>query len=452
MTLADYTVIGVPPDLTEAEFVAILDAAHSPALGAASAVWNYCRRRGVSPAFLLAMFRHESGYGLKGTATQTHSWGNTRSPSFGGVPEMGTVPGRSGTFPVFKDWIDGGISTAARWLDYAPYRDRTTVRQIIGIWAPVSDGNEPEIYSKAVLASIEEWTKGAPPVAPRIAIAAGHHNTDGGNSFEQQQTGELAEAVARHCRRLGFDVAVLTPDGPDADTDRGDGQFPGGLWDVALAAAALVPPPAIFLECHTEGGGTTGVFAIYPDWGTDVDTDVRDTLGPLASKKIAAATGLALRRAGKDGKPGVCSEKETGVGLSGSRLGIFNKSAAIAATSTRLIIEYGAHDKEPDLAIVKLPSFYDAAGKATAEAFAEFLGLHTDVTPDPPVIVPTDPIVARSYIDANGVPTTEIKWGGEMVEILGTDFVNVGIRGRNAAGDTFHRSIIDGEGKEYVKE
>lgn len=47
--MQDYRVVGLPgPDLTEAEFVAILQEAHSPALSAASAVWNYCRRRGVS--------------------------------------------------------------------------------------------------------------------------------------------------------------------------------------------------------------------------------------------------------------------------------------------------------------------------------------------------------------------------------------------------------------------
>lgn len=70
-----------------------------------------------------------------------------------------------------------------------------------------------------------------------------------------------------------------------------------------------------------------------------------------------------------------------------------------------------------------------------------------------PTEVPTgDPIVARTYIDADGVPTTEIKWGGRATEVLGTDYVNIGMRCRNAEGATYHRSIIDGEGREYVKE
>lgn len=165
MTLSDYKVIGVESDISLDTFDRILREAQSPALSSAHAVWNYCARRKVSPAFLLAIFKAESGFGLHGTATLTHSYGNTRLPNFGGVPDMGTVPGRSGVFPVFANWADGGIATAARFLDHAPYAGKTTVRGIIPVWAPPTDQNDTEAYIAAVLASITEWTKGAPPVA-----------------------------------------------------------------------------------------------------------------------------------------------------------------------------------------------------------------------------------------------------------------------------------------------
>jgi hypothetical protein len=75
------------------------------------------------------------------------------------------------------------------------------------------------------------------------------------------------------------------------------------------------------------------------------------------------------------------------------------------------------------------------------------------VAPPPQPAPPAaDPIRARSYINAQGQPETLIVWGGEAVEVLGTDFVNVGIQCLNASGDIFHRSIINGEGKEWVKE
>jgi len=95
---------------------------------------------------------------------------------------------------------------------------------------------------------------------------------------------------------------------------------------------------------------------------------------------------------------------------------------------------------------------YDANGidkdrfYGTREAF---LALGVPALQGPPQ---EDPIVARSYLDPSGVPVTEIRWGGQMTEILGTDYVNVGIRGRNAAGDVYHRSIVNGEGQAYVKE
>jgi len=63
-----------------------------------------------------------------------------------------------------------------------------------------------------------------------------------------------------------------------------------------------------------------------------------------------------------------------------------------------------------------------------------------------------DPIVARTYIDADGQPVTEIRWGGKMTEVLGTDFKDIGIRGKGPSGATYHRSILDGVGQAYVEE
>jgi hypothetical protein len=64
----------------------------------------------------------------------------------------------------------------------------------------------------------------------------------------------------------------------------------------------------------------------------------------------------------------------------------------------------------------------------------------------------TDPIVAHSYINAHGQPVTEIVWAGQAAEVLGTDYVNIGIRVKNAAGQTFHRSILNGQGQQYIEE
>lgn len=61
-------------------------------------------------------------------------------------------------------------------------------------------------------------------------------------------------------------------------------------------------------------------------------------------------------------------------------------------------------------------------------------------------------IQARTYIRADGVPVTEIVWQGQAVEVLGTDYIDIGTRVRNAQGEVYHRSILNGQGQPYVKE
>lgn len=163
--LTDYTAKGVAPDMTEAAFLAVLREAGSPVpQDAARAVYAYSAGRRLSPAFLLAMFRHESTFGRFGSAALTKSWGNTRPPSYG-VEHVG-VSERN--FSVYANWADGGVSTAARLFDHPAYAGKDTVRAIIPTWAPATDGNDPERYIAAVLADIERWA--APVPAPTLSI------------------------------------------------------------------------------------------------------------------------------------------------------------------------------------------------------------------------------------------------------------------------------------------
>lgn len=443
----DYRVKGIAPDMTLAGFLAALKAAQSPVSPTeALAVYAYAATRRVSQAWLLAVFNHESSMGKSGTATKTHSWGNTRRPSFGAV-DIGEVAGRSGLFSLYPDWAAGGISTVARICDHAPYAKANTVQTITPIWAPPTDSNDTAAYIAAVLADIQRFKETS--TMARIALASGHHNTDGGDPFEATQTGFLTAAVAKYCAALGMDVRIVTPGG-------GAGMFSGGIWDVAAAVVRLAQGgwvPDIFLETHTEGGGGTGVFAIYPDAAGDLDTDVRDKLGPDVAKRIAAATGLGI--GGRQN--GTMSEKQTRVGGQGFRLGIFNKTAPIAANTTRLIIEYGAHDKEPDLSIVKAPGFYDKAGKATAEAFAAFLGLPTQPgagsvveAPAPPAPA-DDTVIVTPFINAAGEPCVTLNYRGKAKQIVGVNIADAGMSVIGMDDATYDRSIRQNAGQPYTK-
>jgi hypothetical protein len=93
---------------------------------------------------------------MTGVAVATHSWGNTRLPNFGITYTTPTVAGRSGVFPVFKNWMDGLIATVERYL--APtwyYHDRPTIGSIFiadgPVWAPAGDLNNPDDYLAGVL-------------------------------------------------------------------------------------------------------------------------------------------------------------------------------------------------------------------------------------------------------------------------------------------------------------
>ena len=294
----------------------------------------------------------------------------------------------------------------------------------------------------------------------RIAISAGHHNTDGGNRFEYQTVGELAESIAAAARFQGIDVYVPQPDGGDADDERGDGDYAGGLQGVARAVVAehARAPFSVFLECHTQGGPQQrGVFGIYPDMAGDLDTDARDNLIPRIVRKVRDYTGIPIW------SNGLLPESRTGVGLGGSRLGVFYASASIKAECTRLLIEYGAHDTAEDAAIQRTPQFYVGAARATVEGICEFLGLPVkawggvvgkeSIVP----IVPAKPDSfpeagsAEWFLNARGEALVCVNFGGAARTIEGVALVDIGVTVVNEAGERYHRSVADGAFTEWLK-
>lgn len=143
------------------------------------AYWDAIRATGIDPLLILAMFQHESEMGKEGMATKTHSWGNTHFPNFGassiGQEEQWINGKLNALFPVFRDWLDGAISTAARLAspNYV-YAERARIRDIFDwpadpevVWAPAGDYNNPSAYLRAVIdfMNANADTGGAPPMA-----------------------------------------------------------------------------------------------------------------------------------------------------------------------------------------------------------------------------------------------------------------------------------------------
>lgn len=278
-----------------------------------------------------------------------------------------------------KGKVTSWRSLGGRWAvaNGVPWSEQATMAQNYG-W-------KIEQRYNAALAAEPAPTNGGGAMI-NVFLSAGHHNDSGGSQREYEQTGELCEAVARHLMADypgAFDVRVAQPDGPDADTEPGDGHLAGSLDVVGNTAVAMSRAgwiPRLTLECHTEGGGGTGVFVIFPDDPTRAETDpnrdydaaMATVFGPAIAREVAGATGLGVRSVSG---AGVMSERRTGVGAGGSRLGYFRTTAPLAATTERCIVEYGAHDKDPDWTIARQPGFADRCGRATAKAIAAYYGV-----------------------------------------------------------------------------
>jgi hypothetical protein len=206
----------------------------------------------------------------------------------------------------------------------------------------------------------------------RIVIAAGHHNTSGGHPREVQLTGPLTKEYLRVGRSLGHDMLTYTP-------NDGLGNYDGPL-DTGASQVLVYDkqkPVDCYMEVHfqglTEGSNAgRGHFCIHPDWGDDVDVEVRDEFGPNWSREFNLRTGMPIWT------DGVMSEKQTGVGLQGFRLGVFRVTEPVKDHTTRMIIEHGSHTSPADLAIIMGPNFNTQAAQAFFTSLHRFYGL-----PDP---------------------------------------------------------------------
>lgn len=105
--------------------------------GQGQTILDAAARRGVPATALMAIFRQESSYR---TPSGTNNYGGLR-PADG-----------SGGFASYAD-LATGIDAVAANLGSDRYRGKT-LAQVIGIWAPAGDGNDPYAYTNNALTTI----------------------------------------------------------------------------------------------------------------------------------------------------------------------------------------------------------------------------------------------------------------------------------------------------------
>lgn len=146
-----YTVVGKPT--ISADFInQVLERNHSPANGKGQALYDYGVKYNIDPAFALAFFMHESGFGTQGVARVTHSLGNIRA-SDGYTSYEG--------YRRYKTWEEGFED----WYklisqQYVDQWSLYTVDQIIPVYAPSSDNNDEGAYIQAVKDAVDTWRSG----------------------------------------------------------------------------------------------------------------------------------------------------------------------------------------------------------------------------------------------------------------------------------------------------
>lgn len=171
--LPDYQIAG-PPDIDEAGFERLLQAANSPGAPEAAGMYGALVRRGVRPLAFLGFWNHESQLGTNAGSIEvrygTRNPGAVRSiqnPEHGGTV-IETDKGQFVRYATYeaaaRDWADR--LRGERYERASP--PRRTVRAVTPVYAPTRDGNNPTAYADSVLTFIAA----AAPAIPSVAVEA----------------------------------------------------------------------------------------------------------------------------------------------------------------------------------------------------------------------------------------------------------------------------------------
>lgn len=208
----------------------------------------------------------------------------------------------------------------------------------------------------------------------RVAIGVGHANTSGGNPYELVKNREVVKELLAIVRAsTGWDVRCWTP-------NDGQGNFNGPLDAAAATVRGWVADgwlPDIVTEIHHQGLSNTSIrggFVIYPDSkglsgrkpaGDHIDLDVRAEAGAMA-QIVCGAIGVPVWQSG------VMSERSTGVGGQGWRLGFFGavSDAYFINNACVFITEAATFTNPGDKAVMDAPGFGRSEAIGLLKAYA----------------------------------------------------------------------------------
>jgi hypothetical protein len=200
----------------------------------------------------------------------------------------------------------------------------------------------------------------------RVLLVMGHRNFAGGDEPEVERTPKVVNAVERALKAKGHAVHVLQREDGDADP-----QFThGDLAAVATRCAHIIQANdlQVMIDAHFQGSpaSQSGCFCIFPDAPSvgdgKADNPLDVNVASRLAREVSNVTGIPRLMLSEPGGPGIMSERQTGVGLGGDRLGMFELTLSVRATCVRVIMEHG--DIVADRHIIDAPGFYQKVARA----------------------------------------------------------------------------------------
>jgi hypothetical protein len=142
--MIDYQVIGVKPSIRATQFASAMRRNSAP-LNTTEIyrVYDFAKWLDIDPAFIIALWAHEGGRTFGSSDFQRR----TRNAL--------AVKGADGKFLTFESFQLGLFYGILHLKQRYGSNGLLTVGQIIPVYAPTSDGNNPATYIKSVIEDIE---------------------------------------------------------------------------------------------------------------------------------------------------------------------------------------------------------------------------------------------------------------------------------------------------------
>jgi hypothetical protein len=224
-------------------------------------------------------------------------------------------------------------------------------------------------------------TKPEAPVAThRYILSAGHRNTNGGGARNEiNWTYPSVVALKDAIEDRGGKAWIVQQEDGDGDASR---YVNGGLQQAASTCVKLASkygPFDAYISSHYNGGASPGFHAIFPDAPTGgVDVKANNPLDVRLCRTIrdrVKATNTVRMLSWTADSPGVMSERETGVGAKGYRLGEMYGTMGFRDRTARVIIEASSIDVASEARYINDPKWVrDVYCEAVVDALEDVFG------------------------------------------------------------------------------